>query len=517
MAEVRTQTNTEKETITLVEMQNICKSFPGIKANDNVNLKLNAGEVHVLLGENGAGKSTLMSVLSGLYKPESGKILIGGNEVSFNSPRDAITNGIGMVHQHFKLVQAFTVAENVVLGAKKEILLDSAATLKEVDKFAKDYHLDVDVSAKIWQLSIGEQQRVEILKALYRKAETLVLDEPTAVLTPQEVEILFKTLRTMAERGKAIVVITHKMSEVMALADRVTILRKGKTVATFERSQLDPIVLSEAMIGSKTNAIVPEENTFGKEILYIRDVNALNDRGARALKDVNFCLHEREILGIAGVAGNGQKEILEVIAGLRHIISGEISVVQDASEIKIHNRTVKANINSGIAFIPEDRLGMGLVGNMDLVENMILRGEKNSRWVKYKESSESSKSAVQKYEISVANIGSPLRLLSGGNLQKVLLARELAYTPKVLLVAYPVRGLDVAATNKVYQLLLNQRDRGCAILMVSEDLDSLIAYSDRIMVFCDGKVSGIVPKKNATPARLGLMMTGEPPKEEWLV
>ncbi|MDK2820751.1 MAG: ral nucleoside transport system ATP-binding protein [Clostridia bacterium] len=493
----------------LVEMKGISKSFPGVVANDDVNLVVHAGEVHALLGENGAGKSTLMSILTGLYRPDKGEIYIDGRKVNFRSPRDAITSGIGMVHQHFRLVAPFTVTENVALGLKGGLRLNLNKLAQEIEDISNDYGLEVDPKARIWQLSVGEQQRVEIIKLLYRQAKVLILDEPTAVLTPQEARDLYLTLKQMAVRGCAVIFITHKMQEVMEAADTITILRAGKTVATVEKSETNEEELARLMVGRELAGIMDKPKAKkGDNALEIKNLEVLNDKGLPAVKGISLSVTSGEILGIAGVAGNGQRELAEAIAGLRTYQKGTITVEG--------KKLVKGNplevINAGIGYVPEDRLGTGLVPNLGAVDNLILKEYRRPRWGKTLINNRAvrlwARKLVESFDVKMAELDAPVKMMSGGNLQKLLLAREISAKPSVLVAVYPTRGLDVGATETVYRLLLEQRSKGMAILLISEDLEEIFRLSDRIAVMYEGKLMGLMDTKNAGVEDLGMMMAG---------
>lgn len=504
---MRQEEDVVPEKTPLIEMRGITKAFPGVVANDNISFSVHEGEIHALLGENGAGKSTLMSILSGLYKPDSGSILLHGEERVFRSPKEAIASGIGMVHQHFKLAGAFTVAENVVLGTGGPIY-NAAKVEEEILNFSREYRMEIDPKAKVWQLSVGEQQRVEILKALYRKANILVLDEPTAVLTPQEAQALFDTLREMVKKGRTVIIITHKLAEVTEIAHRVTVLRRGRTVGTVGEDDINHRTLSNLMIGAEIAAKGADVRESNTPILRVKNLTVKGDRGTPVLQDVDFEINKGEILGVAGVAGNGQRELCEAISGLRQIAGGEI-VMGENGETLIANRGVRNAIKAGVAFVPEDRLGMGLVGNMDIGENLLLKSYRSGGlFLNSDTMKKAATKVVADYDVSVADVSAPVRLMSGGNLQKVLLARELQSKPNVLAVAYPTRGLDIMAADRIYNLLLDERERGCGILMISEDLEALLRYADRIMVLCNGRVMGIIPRAQARTSEIGMMMMG---------
>lgn len=500
----------------LVQMKNITKLFPGVTANEGVNLDLRAGEIHALLGENGAGKSTLMNVLTGLYRPDEGEIFVRGSRTELNSPRDAINAGIGMVHQHFRLVYPFTVAENVILGSRRQgLLLRRKKIEAEIAELSERFGLHLDPRARVWQLSVGEQQRVEIVKMLYRGADILILDEPTAVLTPQEVRELFLTLRKMADNGRAVVVITHKMQEVMAIADRITVLRGGKAVATVMKSETDERELTrlmvdrEIMLDTGKSPVKP-----GEVVLGIKSVSALGDKGHRALKDIALEIRAGEIVGIAGVAGNGQRELAEVITGLRRAVSGQVLI----GGMDMTNKKPAEVIATGVAYIPEDRLGMGLVPGLGAADNVILKDYRSPETAgKLFISSGSARARAERllaeFEVKTAGVDTPVKLMSGGNLQRLLLAREISARPKLIVAMYPVRGLDIGATEAVYKLLLAQRDAGTAILLISEDLEEIFNLADLVAVLYEGRVTGILPTEGADIETIGRMMVGSVQKE----
>ena len=495
-----------------VSMKNITKRFPGIIASNKVNFDVKTGEIHALLGENGAGKSTLMSILAGLYQPDEGEIFIRGKNVRIRSPREAIDLGIGMVHQHFMLVETNNVTENIVLGHKSlGFFPDMKKLNSEITALSEKYGMPVDPQAKIWQLSVGEQQRVEILKVLYRGATILIMDEPTAVLTPQESAELFKTMKKMTEEGHSIIFISHKLDEVMAISDRVTILRGGAFVSTVKTVSIDKKELAKMMVGRDLLSLMerPQGVKEQKEILKVEHISSLNDKGLEALKDVTFSIYSGEILGIAGVAGNGQSELSEVLSGLRKVTSGNIQL-SDEYITKSHAREL---IDRGVSYVPADRLGVGLVPNLDACDNIIL---KNYRKPPVGKGIFISRTAMEgllekmisDYEIKIPDRKAPVRLLSGGNLQKLLLARELEGDPKLIITVYPSRGLDIGATEFVHKVILKQRERGAAVLLVSEDLDELISLSDRIAVIYEGKIMGILQRETFNKEAIGLMMAG---------
>lgn len=496
----------------LVKMVSITKRFPGVVANHDVNFELKHGEIHALLGENGAGKSTLMSILTGLYTPDEGEIYIKGRQIVFSSPKHAIETGIGMVHQHFRLVKSFTVAENVMMGSTSEgFFINMSEVEKKLAKFSEDFGLKVMPKTKVWQLSVGEQQRVEIIKMLYRGAEILILDEPTAVLTPQESRELFATLRRMADRGKGVIVITHKLQEVIESADRITVLRDGKFIYTFPAEGTTPRELAKAMVGRDIPATEELPTTKkGEVVLELKGVSAYGDRGQKALKEIDLTVRRGEILGIAGVAGNGQKELAEVIAGLRDIFSGKLEILGK----NYTGKSARHIVDAGVSLIPEDRLGTGLVGGLDAVNNSILKNYRTdtagkSLFINWKKVKQYTSEIVREYDVKLTKLEAPVKLLSGGNLQKLLLAREISSCPELIVAVYPVRGLDIGAVETVRNILLKQRAEGRAILLISEELEELFALSDRVAVIHDGEIMGIVERNQLDLDEIGIMMAGE--------
>ena len=497
----------------ILEMRNITKKFGRVVANEDVNLTLNAGEIHALLGENGAGKSTLMNILTGIYKPNSGAIYYKGEKVKIKSPRHAVDLGIGMVHQHFHLIPTLTAAENVFLYTPScKAILNTKEMEEEIARCSKEFHLDVDPSAKIWQMSVGEQQRVEIIKLLYRGADILILDEPSAVLTAQEAVEMFKNLRKMAESGKSVVVISHKMSEVMQFADRITVLKGGKVEDTMPASEATVERLTKAVVGDRE--FKPQKNEGSaktdKIVLEINDVTVKNDKGLQAVKNLSLDIHAGEIFGIAGVAGNGQKELAEVIVGLRKAETG--SIVLNGEDIT--KLGVKQRIQKKIAFIPEDRLSMGLVPGMTMDENRILKqyGEKQfskNGILNKKVISDAVDAEIERHEIKIVGKSAPVSLMSGGNQQKLIIAREISGEPNLLICAYPSRGLDMGAAEAVRQILLEQCKKGVAVLMVSEELDELFQMADRIGVMCDGEMMAILDSNKTDYDTVGRLMSGE--------
>lgn len=490
-----------------IEMLNMTKRFPGVIANNRVNLQVLPGEIHALLGENGAGKSTLMSILSGLYQPDEGEIRLNGQPVYFHSPKDAITAGIGMVHQHFMLVPSQTVAENVLLGLKTEFILRPQKIEENVRKIGEKYGLPVDPQAKIWQLSVGEQQRVEIIKMLYRGAKILILDEPTAVLTPQEVAELFKNLRRMTAEGVTIILISHKLDELLTIADRITVLRQGQVIGTVSASEVTKQSLANMMVGREVLFHLQKRpTTAGAERLTLTNVCAENDKGVPALKNLSLSVRSGEIVGIAGVAGNGQKELMEVIYGLRPVTAGEIKI---AGELTFSLDTY-ALIDSGLAFVPEDRSTTGSAPNLSVAENLALKSYRQNKgiFLNKKQIRDNADFLIEQFDIATPNRDTPSRKLSGGNLQKLILARETSNQPQIILTAYPSRGLDVGAIEHVQKILLAERDKGAAILLISEDLEELFNITDRLAVLYDGQIVGEMPTTSATIEQIGLLMGG---------
>jgi len=554
----------------IIEMREITKRFPGVLANDHIDFDLKACEIHALLGENGAGKTTLMNILYGLYRPDEGKIRVLGKPVVVRSPKDAIDLGIGMVHQHFTLIPTMSVTENIILGLKsasdilanigtaleivtenivlglksasdilanigtaleivtenivlrlkspREPFLDIGQAEKRIAELSKMYNLKVDPKAKVEQLSIGERQRVEIIKALYRGAQVLILDEPTSVLTPQETEDFFKTLRSMVQEGLTIIFITHKLPEVMAISDRVTVLRRGKVMATIETKQTNPIDLSKKMVGREVLfSIEKPKAEEGKVVLEVKNLWALSDKGIPALKNVSFSIHEGEILGVAGVSGNGQRELAEVLTGMRKTTEGKVYVFGK----DMTNRSPKKIIEQGVGHIPEDRLGMGLIMDFSVAENLILEIHSESpfsyRWFlpfdkKYfldkQEIRKHAERLIKEYDIATPSADAPARNLSGGNLQRLILAKVLSRNPKLLVAAQPTSGLDVGATEFIRKKLMEQKEKEVAILLISEDLSEIMSLSDRIAVIYEGKIVGIIPAAKAEIKEIGLMMAG---------
>lgn len=493
-----------------VEMKNICKTFGVIRANRDINLTVYEGEIHALLGENGAGKSTLVNMISGIYTPDSGSIAIHGKPVRIHSPRHAIDLGIGMIHQHFKLVDVLTAAENILLAEKGNPFLSKKTAVEKISKVMEKYGMTVDLNRRIKDMSVSEKQTVEILKVLYRGAKILILDEPTAVLTPQETDRLFEILRGLVKKGCAVIIITHKLNEVMTISDRVTVLRQGESVKTLETKNTNIRELTELMVGKPVDLSIEKVDVpRGKLLLSVQNLCAMGDHQVRVLDDISFDLYEGEILGVAGVAGSGQKELCETISGLYPIEKGNI-LFEGESIVGLSPREI---IRRGISmsFIPEDRLGMGLVAAMDMVDNMLLKDYVNQPGITVdrKPAREKAERVKERLEIQTPGISTPIRKLSGGNIQKVLLGREIDAEPHLLITAYPVRGLDIGASYNIYDLLKEQKQKGVGILYIGEDLDVLLELCDRIMVLCDGRVTGITDSRCITKEGLGLLMAGE--------
>ncbi len=501
-----------KPKISKMEMRGIVKRFPGVLANDHIDFDVHSGEMHALLGENGAGKSTLMRILYGLYQADEGEILIDGHPVKIESPYDAIEAGIGMIHQHFMLVPTLTVAENIALGlpSSRGVLTDLDIVSQRVLELAELYGLQVDPDAYVWQLAVGQQQRVEIIKALYRGAALLILDEPTAVLTPQEVNELFVTLRQMMVDGHALIFISHKLQEVMDICTRVTVLRDGRVVGLHSIDQVTKGILASMMVGRELQAKPEKEETVRQNIrLSLSDVWADNDLGTPGLRGVSFDLHAGEILGVAGVSGNGQRELAQAINGLRTITKGTVK----AGEKDLTGATPAEVIAEGVSYVPEERMEDGMIKEFSVAENLILREVNKSPFsrggfLNFRAISRQSEELIKQYNVKTPSKDTPVKNLSGGNIQKLLLARELSRKPKVIVAAQPTRGLDIGATEYVHQVLIDQRAEGTAILLISEDLDEILGLSDRIIVIYEGEIMGEVDAGKADPEQLGLLMAG---------
>ena len=499
--------------IAAVKMRNITKTFGPVVANDKVWLDIYRGEILALLGENGSGKTTLMNMLSGIYFPDEGQIFIDGKEVVIRSPKDAFDLGIGMIHQHFKLVDVLTAAENIVLGLNEPGRLDLNRVAARVEEICALYGFEVDPRQKIYDMSVSQKQTVEIVKVLYRGADILILDEPTAVLTPQETDKLFAVLRNMRDAGKAVVIITHKMHEVEALSDRVAILRHGQFIGDMPTKTTNAQEMTNMMVGhAVTLNIARPEPVDPKPRIEVKNLSVRSIDGILKLDDVSFTANSGEILGIAGISGCGQKELLEAIAGLQPIESGSISYIEDdgtREELVGRDPLAIAEMGVALSFVPEDRLGMGLVGSMDLADNMMLRSFRKGRGIftDRKSPRKLAQDVVNELEVSTPGISTPVRRLSGGNVQKVLVGREIASAPTVLLTAYAVRGLDINSSYTIYELINKQKAAGVAVIYVGEDLDVLLELADKILVLCGGKVSGLIPGRGAKKRDVGMMMT----------
>ena len=496
-----------------IELKNITKTFGSIVANKDVNLTVDRGEILSILGENGSGKTTLMNMISGIYFPDHGQIFVGGKEVVIRSPKDAFDLKIGMIHQHFKLVDVFSATENIVLGFDdgRYNLKKSAAKIKEI---LDRYGFELDLNKKIYQMSVSEKQTVEIVKVLYRGADILILDEPTAVLTPQETKKLFNVLRNMKKDNKSIIIITHKLNEVMEISDKVSVLRKGEYIGTVNTADATEASLTEMMVGKKVDLNIERTEVEHKEDrLIVNNMCYVSREGVKVLNHVSFTAKSGEILGIAGIAGSGQRELLESIAGLRHLTHGSIiyNNAKTGSQDNLRDKTPVQIRELGIrlSFVPEDRLGMGLVGNMDIVDNMMLRSYKKGKtaFLEKKEPRDLAEKIINDLEVVTPSANTPVRRLSGGNVQKVLVGREIAASPTVLMAAYPVRGLDINSSYLIYNLLNEQKEKGVAVIFVGEDLDVLLELCDRIVVISSGQISDIVDARSATKEQLGLLMT----------
>ncbi len=492
-----------------IELKGITKTFGSVVANNNIDLNVRPGEILALLGENGSGKTTLMNMLSGIYKPDSGKIFVDGKEVSIDSPEDSKRLGIGMVHQHFKLVDVFSAADNIWMGREKSGLWLKKDRYAEIEEMAKKFGFDIDPRKKVYNMAVSEKQTLEIIKVLYYGAKIIILDEPTAVLTVQEIQKLFGVLRRMKEEGHSIIIITHKLNEVMEISDRVAILRKGEYITTVNTSETSEQALTEWMVGHKIDLNIDRpimEKT--RPLLEVRNVSIRSDEGATAIDGVNFYIRGGEILGVAGIAGCGQKELCEAIAGLRPIETGEMIHKGE----NIVGLSPKAILEKGISmsFIPEDRLGMGLAPSLSITDNMILKSYADTKgpFVDRKAGRADAEQIIRELDVVTPSTETPVRRLSGGNVQKVLLGREIKAGPNVIITAYPVRGLDIHSSYAIYNILNKQKEAGVGILFVGEDLDVMMALCDKIMVLCHGKIMGVVHAHKTTKEELGLMMTG---------
>jgi simple sugar transport system ATP-binding protein len=498
--------------IECMEMRGIVKRFPGVVANDGINFDVRSGEVHALLGENGAGKSTLMRILYGLYQPDEGQILINGQPVQITSPVDAIHSGIGMIHQHFMLVPSLTVAENVALGlpSSRGLITDLDRVSQRILELAKIYGLQVDPDAYVWQLAVGQQQRVEIIKALYRGAALLILDEPTAVLTPQEVSELFVTLRRMARDGHALIFISHKLHEVLDISDRISVLRDGREIGTRLTAEISKADLARMMVGREIGPKNYQKALGRGEVrLLLDNLQAKSDRGTQALSGIHLEVHAGEILGVAGVSGNGQRELAQVVTGLRPATQGKVWLEGE----EITGKPPGEIMLRGLSYIPEERMREGMIKEFSVSENLILREHAQRPYARasffdFRAISRRSAELIRNYNVKTPSQDTPVKNLSGGNIQKLLLARELSRKPSVVIASQPTRGLDIGATDYVHQRLLEQRGEGTAILLISEDLDEILALSDRIAVIYEGQIMGVVEHAEATPEKLGLLMAG---------
>ena len=493
-----------------VEMRGISKRFPGVLANEQVNFDVKSGEIHALLGENGAGKSTLMKVLYGLYRPDEGQILLDGQPVTFHSPADALERGIGMIHQHFMLVPSLTVAENVALGmkSKRGIALDLDEVKAKVRHLSELYGLKVDPDAYVWQLSVGEQQRVEIIKALYRGGALVILDEPTAVLTPQEVKELFGTLKTMRDQGHALIFITHKLGEVQELSTRITVMRDGRVIDTTPNENVDRRKLARMMVGRDVLFQPDRPPMQISEVkLSIQNLRANNDQSLPCLNGISLDVRGGEIVGIAGVSGNGQRELAETIAGLRPATGGEVLLGGKS----ILRESVSVRLKAGLAYVPEERMKHGIIGSFSVAENAILQDPDDyahASFFNFRAITRHADDLIHRFNIKTPGANATTKNLSGGNIQKLILARELSRKPAVLIAAQPTRGVDISATEYIHRILMEQRSAGVAILLISEDLDEILALSDRIAVMYEGNVVGVINREEADVETLGLMMAG---------
>ncbi|MFP4456571.1 MAG: ABC transporter ATP-binding protein [Clostridia bacterium] len=495
-----------------IEMKNITKIFPGVVANDDISFELLQGEIHALLGENGAGKSTLMNVLYGLYEPEKGEIFVNGKKVNIANPNIAIKYGIGMVHQHFMLVEKFTVLENIILGAEigKKGMLDRKKAREEVMTLSKEYGLDIDPDATVRSISVGMQQRVEILKALFRGAEILILDEPTAVLTPQEIEDLIKIMSNLTKMNKSIIFITHKLKEVKSACDRVTVIRRGKKIGTVETADSSIEDLAEMMVGRKVLLDVKKEKANPGDIcLEVKNLHVKNNRELTAIKNLSFNVRYGEILGVAGIEGNGQTELIEALSGLRKSESGDIKLENHS----IVDNSIRERFNKGLAHIPEDRQKHGLVLDFTVAENVVLQNFfkkpfSKGMFINYEEINEYAKRLVETYDIRTPSVNALAKNLSGGNQQKVILAREFEREPKLILAAQPTRGLDIGAIEFIHRRLIEQRDAGNAVLLISLELNEILSLSDRIIIIYEGEIVGELTMEEATENKIGILMAG---------
>lgn len=501
-----------------IQMKHVTKTFGAVTANRDVTMDIYKGEILALLGENGSGKTTLLNMIAGIYYPDEGEILVNGSPVEIRSPKDAYDLKIGMIHQHFKLVDVFTATENIALGLERGEKFDLKQVKKRALEICEKYHFEMDFDRKVYTMSVSQKQTLEIIKALYRGADILILDEPTAVLTPQETEKLFKVIRNMRADGKSVVIITHKLHEVLAISDRVSILRKGEYVGSVKTAEADEGLLTEMMVGKKValNIERPEPENPVKR-LEVRNLSVISEEGIRILSDISFDVYGGEILGIAGISGNGQKELLEAIAGLQPVAEGGSIKYYNGAEgseppMEVVGKNPRVIRNAGIhmSFVPEDRLGMGLVGSMGMTGNMMLKSYDRGRGflTDRKRPQDMAESIMNELGVVTPGVNTPVSRLSGGNVQKVLVGREISESPIVLMTAYAVRGLDINTSYTIYDLLNRQKKKGVAVIYVGEDLDVLLELCDRILVLCGGRVSGILDGRKAAKEEVGLLMTG---------
>ncbi|MGM0380058.1 MAG: ABC transporter ATP-binding protein [Bacillota bacterium] len=492
-----------------IETQKLSKSFGKVKANQNIDFQLKKGEIHAILGENGAGKSTLMNMLSGVYKPDSGFIFIKGKKTKLSSPKDAINHGIGMIHQHHELVDNLTAKENILIGQSKNFFFNKGNASKKIKDISNKYNLPITLNKKVYEMSIGEKQSLEIIKVLYSGADILILDEPTAVLTPQETKKLFKIMKKMASLGCALIIITHKLNEVMEISDRVTVLRKGKSINTLETNKTNTKELTDLMVGQKTDLKIENPKTeIGETILQVKNLTVKNN-STKLLYNINFEINRGEILGVAGVSNSGQKTLCETIAGLQKACEGKI--IYENKDITNHKPSDIINRKISMSFIPEDRLGMGLAASLDMVDNYLIKEHYNQNgiFLKRKKVEEKCKNLIKQLSIKTPGIYHPVKELSGGNIQKVLIGREIDTNPHLLITAYAVRGLDINSSHTIYDLLNEQKQKSVGILFIGEDLDTLLGLCDRIMVLSEGEITGIVNTKETTKEEIGFLMAGQ--------
>ncbi len=497
-----------------LELKNITKSFGSVVANKNVSMEVYKGEILAILGENGCGKTTLMNMIAGIYYPDEGEIFVDGKEVVIRSPKDAFKNKIGMIHQHFKLVDIFTAGENIILGDDEKKKFNLNSVNMRVLEITEKYGFQIDPKKKVYEMSVSEKQTVEIIKVLYRDANILILDEPTAVLTPQETETLFRVLKNMRDDGKSIIIITHKLHEVLEISDRVCVLRKGEHIATVDTKDATESSLTEMMVGQKVSLNIKRSEPQNSVVrLKVSGLSATDEEGIKTLDDISFEAKSGEILGIAGIAGSGQRELLEAIAGLQPLDFGDIiyNNPKTGEAVNLRDKTPLQIRSLGVrlSFVPEDRLGMGLVGNMNITDNMMLRSYRRGKslFVDRARPKALASEIIESLQVNTPGVETPVRKLSGGNVQKVLVGREIAASPTVLMVAYPVRGLDINSSYTIYNLLNKQKENGVSIIFVGEDLDVLLELCDRIMVVNNGRVTGIVDGRTAKKEEVGLLMT----------